>query len=917
MTTEYWRLVWQLCEKARLLPEAERAGFVHAQAPDHDTAREVLSLLEQPEGSVLPSWGSSSEGASVVARATGELAGTRVGRYAVGELLGWGASGEVYNAFDAELERLVAIKFLRCSDADAGWRAEGFLREARAASALNHPGIVTIHEVMQSEAGLAIVMELVEGQPFRKLCAKPNAVGDVARWGAQVAGALAAAHGARIIHRDIKPENLVLRPDGLTKVLDFGLAQRGAVSEVAKAQLVGTLRYMSPEQAGQKEVTTASDVFSLGLVLYELLAGRHVYPVGDFDTTLERVRTGEVAPLGQSRRDLPKALERLVAEMLQREPGKRPSAGEVAKRLEAIGAPQEQRRGWWWVAAGLAMTVVVGALWFAAKRNDGMMAPIGPLTPVPLTATLGFDSWPDISPDGSLIAYGWGKSPDSYTHLFLKDLNRDEPILLLESPAGTRIGHPRWSPDGKRIYFKQTSRIRGEAIASIARDGSGARQEVTLATAELSSGIDVSPDGKQLLFADRDHDRVWRFKVFLLDLPTGAKRKLTSPEGGWGDWDPRFSPDGKEIAFKRVESPGDDQIYLMPVSGGAPRLLELPRQNLYSYSWTPERNLLLSCQLGSVIQGLWLVSPQGKAKPSPVFESGFDAIMPAMRGDRIVWVNRVSDYNIYAAPLAGGAAVKKVASPMKDTMPSPSSDGRFAFVSQRSGSPEIWISGIESGNPVRVTNLKGDLTRPYWSPDGSKLLFATQRFGEWKVYLVKCPTGGLRCEAPQTITLGTNPTWAADGEGIYFRDPVKDEISLISKVGGKAAPVAIGVEVLSSRDGKWLYISRSTPVGRFFRIPLGTNGLPSGVEETLLERRPNSVSLLHWTLAGDEIVFAESNMESKFSGLRALQVTTRKLRTILEAPVADYPAVSPDGKTVWFAQPDSAGATLVGAERRR
>lgn len=916
MTTEYWRLVWQLCERARLLPEAERAGFVRAQAPDAETAREVLSLLAQPEGSVLPSWGSSGSGSEGV-RATGELAGTRVGRYAVGELIGWGASGEVYKAFDAELERLVAIKFLRCSEADAGWRAEGFLREARAASALNHPGIVTIHEVMQSEAGLAIVMELVEGQPFRKLCGKRNEIGDVARWGAQVAGALAAAHGARIIHRDIKPENLVLRPDGLTKVLDFGLAQRGVIGEGAKAQLVGTLRYMSPEQAGQREVQAASDVFSLGLVLYELLVGRPAYPMGNFEQTLEAVRTGEVDPLTRSRRDLPKALERLVAEMLLREPGMRPSADEVAKRLEAIGAPQEQWRGWWWVAAGLALPVMAGALWFASKRDGGTVAPIGPLTPVPLTASLGFDSWPDISPDGSLIAYGWGKSPDAYTHLFLKDLNQDAPILLLESPAGTRIGHPRWSPDGKRIYYKQTSRVAGEAIASIGRDGSGARKEVPLATAELSSGIDVSPDGKRILFGDRERGGMWRFKVFVQDLQTGEKKKLTSPEGGWGDWDPRFSPDGKEIAFKRVQSPGDDQLYVMPVEGGEAKRLELPRESIYGYSWTPEGNLLLSSQLGSVIQSLWQVSPRGKAKPAPVFESGFDAIMPTMRGDRIVWVNRVSDYNIYAAPLAGGEAVKKVASPMMDTMPSPSPDGRLAFVSQRSGSPEVWISGIESGNPVRVTNLKGELTRPYWSPDASKLVFSMQRFGEWKVYVAECPSGGLRCDVPQAITSGTNPTWSADGESIYFRDPAKDAISMISQLGGKAAPVAIGMEALVSRDGKWLYISRSMADGRFFRIPLGPNGLPSGAEEILLERRPNSVSLLHWTLAGDEIVFAESNMESKFSGLRALHVTTRKLRTILEAPVADYPAVSPDGKTVWFGQPDSAGATLVSAERRR
>jgi eukaryotic-like serine/threonine-protein kinase len=919
MTTEYWRQVWRLCEEARRLSQEERAAYVRAHAPDAEMAREVLSLLEQPEGSIIPSW---STDVVEDTREVGSLAGTRVGRFALGELLGFGASGEVYSAFDAELERMVAIKFLRCGDADGGWRAEGFLREARAASALNHPGIVTVHEVMQSEAGLAIVMELVEGRPLRKLCGAMNEAADVARWGAQAAGALAAAHGAKIIHRDIKPENIVLRPDGLTKVLDFGLAQRGARPDGSKAQLAGTLRYMSPEQAAQKELTPASDVYSLGLVLYELLAGRHPLGsshagVGGFEETLQAAQEGRVEPVSRWRRDVPKAWETLLREMLRKAPEERPSAAEVARRLESLPQPGARGGRIWWVGA-VAALAFAAMLWTILRGDGGAPENFGQLVAVPLTATAGFDSWPDISPDGKTIAYSWGKSPDAYSHLYLKDLNQDAPIPLLESDVGARIGHPRWARDGQRVFYKRTSpRSGGEAIWSVGRDGKDARKEVDLGTGELSSGVDLSLDGQRIVYADRTRPTEWRFDLYLYDFQTKEKRRITTTESGWGDWDPRFSPDGTQIAFKRVKSPGDDQLYLMPSQGGVARSLNLPRESVYGFAWTPESNILLAGQLGSVIHGLWLASPAGKAKPTPIFESAFDATMPAVNRERVVWVNRVNDYNIYSAPLAGGEPVKRISSPVQDSRPSISADGRLAFVSRRSGSPEIWLSRLDGGEATRATDLKGELTRPAWSPDGGKITFAMLRFGISKIYVSQCPKGGMACEAPRELIEGTNPTWTADGGSIYYRASSVEEIRLVPEAGGETAPVGKGEEALASADGKWLYITRSSGSGRYFRLPATAEGLAAGSEELVMGRGSNSAGLLHWTLAGDELIFWESSIETKFSGLRAYNVVTKKTRTIVEAAAAEYPAVSPDGKYVWYAQPDLAGGTLMSAERRR
>ena len=921
MTSEHWREVWQLCEAARQLPREKQTDYVWSNATDGDAAREALSLLAEPETSVLPSWSSDpgSEGSSSgsAVRSAPSLAGMRVGRYAVNDLIGCGASGDVYSALDVELERSVALKFLRCGSAESGWRVEWFLREARAASALNHPGIVTVHEVMQSEAGLAIVMELVEGKAFRELCGSPNSIEAVTRWGAQVAEALSAAHSCNIIHRDIKPENIMLRADGLAKVLDFGLAQwRGGLqdSRVSQAR-VGTLRYMSPEQAAGEELTPATDIFSFGVVLYELTTGRHPFPATSIESVLESLFTCRPDPLSRWRRDVPKPLETLILEMLSKAPEARPKAQEIARRLEGLSHPSPVRRGRLWMIAALAIVASAWGVAWIIQPGSANAPPVA-LAAVPLTTTAGFDSWPDISPDGNTVVYGWGQSPDAFTHIYLKDLDQDARVQLVEADPGSRIGRPKWSSDGQRIFYKSTSPRQGaESIWSVARDGSDPRLIVRLATAELSSGIDASRDGKRIVFGDTEIPGKYPFSIYSLDLASGEKKRLTEPQDGWGDWDPHYSPDGKQIALKRVKRPSDDQLYLMPASGGPLTRIPLPRQSIYGHAWKPDGELLLAAQLGSVIHGLWTISATGRGEATPVFEAGVDATMPAVNGNRTVWVNQAKDYNIYSVPLAGGKPVKRIASPVLDSKPALAPDGRVAFVSRRSGSPELWITGTDGTNAVRVTSLKGDVGRPYWSYDGTRIVFSIERFGASKIYLVRCTPGTLRCGAPEPLVAGANPTWSPSGEFIYFNTPDHSQIWKLSLSGGQPVKVAPGLEALTSHDGRWLYIA-TAPTGRFLRIALDKDGSTT-TEQLIIPRGGNSAGPEHWTLAGDEILFWDSNIESRSSGLLAYHTVTKRLRTVVETPTAEFPAVSADGKTVWYAQPDSAGGTLMVGERRQ
>lgn len=921
MTSDNWQLIWQICEKARQLPPADRPGYVHAHTPSAEIAREVLALLAEPEESVFPSWnltGSSTSGGGATAVTTSRaMTGARIGRYLIGDPVGRGASGDVYTAHDTELERTVAMKFFKPDTSEARWKVEWLLREAKAASALNHPSIITVHEVIQSESGLAIVMEFVDGAALRKLCAEPNPSDRVVRMGSQIAGALAAAHGRRIIHRDIKPENIMVRPDGLVKVLDFGLAKvQGRLEESLLSQLrVGTLRYMSPEQANGEKLTEATDIFSLGLVLYELAAGRHPFPGEGAIATLRSISSETPDPPSRWRRDIPKPLDALIMRMLARSPEERPTAAEVTRRLGDLArpAPGAHQRPWRkaaWAAAAVA--ALTGALWFGRRTPQKLAIPS--LTPIPLTATHGFDSWPDVSPNGETVVFGWGESPDSYSHLYLKHFEQDAPVKLVEAEPGTRVGHAKWSPDGQLIYYKKTSPNGGmESIWSISPDGTNQRKVASLFSGELSSGIDCSPDGKRILVADRPAVGR-RFAIQSINLATGEKSVLTSPEDGWGDWDPRYSPGGETIAFKRVKGGGDDQLFVMPAQGGPPRQLTARRHSIFGHSWLPQNQILVSSQIGSVIHGLWRISASNPSDQQAVFESGLDAVMPSVGRHKLVWVNRANDYNIYSAPAAGGPAVKRIASTMLDSRPAFAPDGRLAYVSRRSGSPEVWITRPDASQSVRISDLKGDLGRPAWSPDGLRIAFSMQRFGVTTVYLAHCAAGELRCDSPTPLVEGANPTWSLDGGFLYYSAGLPEQIWKIPAAGGPAVRLAPGLEALPSRDGKWLYFTGVYSGPRFLRFRMTADGGITGPEETVLERGTNSAGILHWTLAGDEIFFWESNINSKFSGLRACNVKTRRLRTVVEARAAEYPAVSPDGKTVWYAQPDAAGGTVTAAE---
>jgi len=295
--------------------------------------REVEKLLDSFAEDSFMEQPAAREVASVIIKAeTKNLeAGKCFGHYEIVRQIGAGGMGEVYLAQDKKLDRKVAIKILNEKFSRHESNLQRFIQEAKAASALNHPNILVIHEIGETEEANFIVSEFIEGKTLREVIEKlPMRLSEVLEISIQIANALVAAHAARIVHRDIKPENIIVRPDGFVKILDFGLAkllEQKAVgfealtvkqNETAKGMILGTVNYMSPEQAKGERVDERTDIFSFGVLLYEMIAGRTPFAGNTMSETFANLINSEPQPLSRFAANIPDELQRIVSKMLRK-----------------------------------------------------------------------------------------------------------------------------------------------------------------------------------------------------------------------------------------------------------------------------------------------------------------------------------------------------------------------------------------------------------------------------------------------------------------------------------------------------------------------------------------------------------------------------------------------------------------------
>ncbi|MEP7148785.1 MAG: serine/threonine-protein kinase, partial [Acidobacteriota bacterium] len=361
MTEGNWLKVREIFDSALRRPSEERRKFVlEACGKDKTLLAEVESLLSSHDGAESFLETPAVAGVADVIEAEHKLeTGKRFGHYEIIEQIGSGGMGEVYLAKDQKLDRQVAVKILNEKFSKDESNLNRFVREAKAASALNHPNILVIHEIGESDQAHYIVSEFIKGDTLREtLKTKTLGPSEVLDISIQIANALCAAHEARLIHRDIKPENIMIRPDGFVKVLDFGLAklveqQNRSVlgledstalqNHTAKGVIMGTVNYMSPEQAKGEKVDQRTDIFSLGVVLYEMLTGKLPFEGNSIPETFRNLIDYEPEPINSYVSGIPDELERITSRMLEKAPENRyQSMSEVADDLKALNSSSLQ-----------------------------------------------------------------------------------------------------------------------------------------------------------------------------------------------------------------------------------------------------------------------------------------------------------------------------------------------------------------------------------------------------------------------------------------------------------------------------------------------------------------------------------------------------------------------------------------------
>jgi len=443
------------------------------------------------------------------------MVGRRLLHFDIIEKLGEGGMGVVYKARDTHLDRLVAIKVLPAEKVADPERRHRFVQEAKAASALNHPNIITIYDITQADGLDFIVMEHVEGKTLDALIPRTGMrLGEVLKTSVQIARALAAAHGRGIIHRDLKPANVMVGPGGTVKVLDFGLAKlteaipqaRNSEAPTADARtgagvILGTAAYMSPEQAEGKPVDARSDIFPFGSVLYEMATGRQAFAGDSWTSTVAAVLNREPKPLG----DLPHDLEKTILRCLRKDPHKRfqhmddvcvaleelkeeSDSGKLGAVVPAPARALTRRRLMYGTAAACVLLAAAAIAWRWAAPPAQPAAPML----VPLTTFPGNETWPAFAPDGQQVAFAWNGEKEDNFDIYVKLVGETNALRLTTEPAVE--SWPAWSPDGKRIAFRR-SQPGGNALWLVSPLGGAAQR---LADLRTTGQLSWSPDGNWL-----------------------------------------------------------------------------------------------------------------------------------------------------------------------------------------------------------------------------------------------------------------------------------------------------------------------------------------------------------------------------------------------------------------------------------
>jgi eukaryotic-like serine/threonine-protein kinase len=732
------------------------------------------------------------------------MIGTILGHYRIDAEAGRGGMGVVYRALDTQLDRVVAIKILRADVVADRDRKRRFIQEAKSASSLNHPGIVTIYQIGAEGATDFIAMEFVAGRSLDSVINKhPLPAGDAVRYAIAIAGALAAAHEAGLIHRDLKPANVMVTEKGQIKILDFGLAKlvereadpvdvtvtRGPATDVGV--VMGTVAYMSPEQARGDAVDRRTDVFSFGVILHEMLTGRRPDPPAT--ATLPT--------------NVPRDLQTIVRRCLHTDPARRfqdvddlRMALEDADLGDAVTAPAARRPNYAGVAAvALAAAAIgAGAAWWLLRARPAGGVVLRRLT---LDANLTTDQ--TISRDGRLIAYACDRAGGNLD-IWVQQVAGGDPVRLTTDPANDV--EPSFSPDGSQIVFR--SDRDGGGLYVVSSIGGDQRR-----IADGGHRPRWSPDGKQIVFW------VGQDTGFLMD-ESGPRTYVVAASGGEprqiakelaSAWAPIWNAASTHVLLlgnRDGSSPLD--WWVTPIDGGASvntgaikiihehGLAASPDSFVMPDAWTPDNRLLFSGRLGDSTN-IWSldVRQDGTVRGTPArvtSGAGIEARPAVDAGHQLTFTTLTSNIDLWSltadtnAGTADGAVMRFSDDAAIDAYPAFTPDGRkLLFMSNRSGGYDMWTRDMATGKEAILATGVSFPSLPLIAKDGQRVIF--QSGGEDR--LLTMPLTGASAASPASNLMcdGCHAVWDLSADGAWALDGKNGDVGLINRNVATGRPV--------------------------------------------------------------------------------------------------------------------------------
>jgi len=788
MQAERWRQIEDLYHAALAQPVEKRAAFLAQACPDDPQLRgEVQSLLDQQADSFLES--------APLSAVRALSAGAKLGNFEIVELLGRGGMGEVWRAHDARLKRDVAIKVLPAGLARDPDRIARFEREARAASALNHPNIVSVYDIGRDKGTYWIASELVRGDTLRRMIeAGPLPAARVIEIATQVAAGLAAAHAAGLVHRDLKPDNIMVTRDGHVKILDFGLAkQRRTPPGSTTADLtdegvvLGTAGYMSPEQVRGEVVDHRSDLFSFGVVLYEMLCGKRAFAGDSSVEVMHAILKDEPPELPVS---VPPALALIVRRCLEKEPDRRfQSAADLGFALESLslftpGPTPPEHRAW-------------------LKRSALQPSEL-PLRRRMLTVSAGLLALIAAAGLARFATHRW-------------PAQRAEPKFrrLTANPPGNPVTGARISPDGKFLAYADQAGIRLQLIDT---------GETRTIPRPQGLGYEIAgwapaawfPDGTRLV-AQGDSQTGEHSGIWVISIMGGAPRQIHDGGSAWS-----VSPDGSLIAFTPT-SP-TNEVWAMGASGEDPRRIFAADGGKYPLSvvWSPDGKRIAYEYFNSGPAGWeWRLETRDLKGGRPVLVVSDPRFSGRLAGGHC-W-------------LPGGRLIYSLGEAPPGQMDAADANLWEIQVDEASGKP--------AGKPTRITNWSEFLLQgPNATSDGGRLVFCRERHNV-DVYVGDLEAGAARLKAPpRRLTLDERnslvSSWTRDSKAVLFESD-RSGVPAVYKQPldqDSAEPLVVGQRVNSwprlSADGAWVIYrseAKSDPGGQseLRRVPV--SGGPSQV----------------------------------------------------------------------------------------